>query len=121
MCLIDPKFKIAEKDIICFKVYLKYSDGRIVSPYRRILAPEIGILTCTELGKINSYGNVKLGFHSFSNFSDAITEGRDWEDNYTPLIAECTIPRNSMYYKGYFGGKKSYCSKYIKLNKLIYI
>lgn len=122
MCLTYAKFKIAEKDITCYKVYIKYSDGRIVSPYRRILVPKIGILTKTELGEINPNGGIQKGFHSFSSFNDAIMESKDWEEcPYLPLIAECTIPKNSKYYEGYFGKAVSYCSECIKLNKLIYI
>ena len=100
MCLKYAELKVAEKDITCYKIYLEFEDKRLVSPYRRKIAPELGVLTSTELGKADIYGIVKLGFHSFSKFKDAVKERLGWESNYMPLIAECTNPRNSMYYKG---------------------
>lgn len=116
MCLINAKFKIAEKDIICYKVYVDINEN-LLSPYRREKAPEEGIIATTRLGTIIPPNTVREGFHSFANLSDAIYAASIWEDN--TVIVKCTIPKLSRYYEGVFGRRISYCSECIILNKII--
>lgn len=123
MCLINAELKIAEKDIICYKVYVSIN-GNLLSPYRREKAPEKGIIATTYLGTIiplignyNTPNMVREGFHSFANVSDAINAASIWEDD--TVIVKCTIPKLSRYYEGVFGGRISYCSECIILNEII--
>lgn len=115
MCLKNAELRIAEKDIICYKVYVV--DGNLLSPYRREKAPEKGIIATTRLGTIIPPNTVREGFHSFANLSDAIDVASIREDN--TVIVKCTIPKLSRYYEGVFGGRISYCSECIILNKII--
>ena len=116
MCLINAKFKIAEKDIICYKVYV-VNNGNLLSPYRREKAPEKGIIATTRLGTIIPPNMVREGFHSFANLSDTINAAFIWDDD--TVIVKCTIPKLSRYYEGAFGGRISYCSECIILNNVI--
>lgn len=118
MCLKNAELKIAEKDIICYKVYVVVNRN-LLSPYRREKAPEEGIIATTRLGTIKSPNNVVYeGFHSFCTLSDAVDESFIWEDD-TTVIVKCTIPKLSRYYKGTFGARISYCSECIILNNII--
>ena len=117
MCLKNAELRIAEKDIICYKVYVV--DGNLLSPYRREQAPEEGIIAKTRLGTIKSPDNVVYeGFHSFATLSDAVDESFIWEDE-TTVIVKCIIPKLSRYYKGTFGARISYCSECIIFNNII--
>lgn len=118
MCLINAKLRVAEEDIICYKVYIVVNRN-LLSPYRREKAPEEGIIATTRLGTIKSPNNVVYeGFHSFATLSDAVDESSIWEDE-TTVIVKCTIPKFSRYYKGIFSKHISYCSECIILNNLI--
>ena len=118
MCLKNAELKIAEKDIICYKVDVVV-DGNLLSPYRREKAPEEGMIATTRLGIIKFPNDaVHEGFHSFCNLSDAVDESFIWKDD-TTVIVKCTIPKLSRYYKGTFGARISYCSECIILNNII--
>ena len=126
MCLytkqIEPE--IAEEDIICYKFYVRY-DETLFSPYQESRAPEIGIITNTELGKPHKLNNiydlyyfkgVDKGFHSFKTLKGAEYEASRYKRNRDLVIFKCIIPRGSSYYKGIFNDRyKSYCSNSIKL------
>lgn len=127
MCLYTKQTEpeIAEEDIICYKFYRKYNET-LVSPYQKVAAPEIGIITNTELGKSyrpNDNGSyihnflgfkrVDKGFHSFKTLEEI---KHVVENNLYLVIFKCIIPRGSSYYKGIFDDRyESYCSNSIKL------
>ena len=116
MCLKNAELKIAEKNIICYKVYVV--DGNLLSPYGREKALEEGIIAKTRLGTIESPNNVVYeGFHSFATLSDAVDESFIWKDE-TAVIIKCTIPKLSRYYKGTFGKRISYCSESLILKEI---
>ena len=118
MCLKNAELRVAEKDIICYKVYVVVNKD-LLSPYRREKAPKEGIIAKTRLGTIESPDNVVYeGFHSFATLSDAVDESFIWE-NETTVIVKCIIPKLSRYYKGTFGKRISYCSECIIFNNII--
>lgn len=130
MCLYTKQTepKIAEEDIICYKFYRRYNEI-LISPYQGFMAPEIGIVANTELGKsyrstdngsyIHSFlgfKRVDKGFHSFKTLEEIKHEVNGYWNNLGLVIFKCIIPRGSSYYKGIFGDRyESYCSNSIKL------
>lgn len=118
MCLYtkQTKPKIAEEDIICYKFYIRLFGGLIVSPYIGIIAPKIGAITNTELGK--PYGpkkRVDEGFHSFKILEDVKSVINKWKSKFDLVIFKCIIPKGSLYYLGKFNKYESYCSDKINL------
>ena len=123
MCLVTRLVKAikASKDIICYKIYVSSDiNDTFVSPYQGYKMPRLGKRVQTEFNNkvditsrlYNGESYVELGFHSYKNLEDIETlQG--------VIIAECTIPKGTKYYKGMFGTKESYCSECIILNKVI--
>ena len=123
MCLVTRLVKAikASKDIICYKIYVSSDiNDTFVSPYQGYKMPRLGKRVQTEFNnKVNNASRlyngesyIELGFHSYKNLEDIETlQG--------VIIAECTIPKGTKYYKGMFGTKESYCSECIILNKVI--
>ena len=116
MCLKNAELRVAEKDIICYKVYVVVNKD-LLSPYRKEKAPEEGMIATTRLGNITFDNTVHEGFHSFATLSDAVDASSIWEDD--TVIVKCTIPKLSKYYKGIFGTRISYCSECIIFNNII--
>ena len=123
MCLVTRLVKAikASKDIICYKVYIPSGiNDTFVSPYQGYKMPKLGKRVQTEFNNkvdiasrlYSGESYIELGFHSYKNLEDIETlQG--------VIIAECTIPKGTKYYKGMFGTKESYCSECIILNKVI--
>ena len=123
MCLVTRLVKAikASKDIICYKIYVSSDiNDTFVSPYQGYKMPRLGKRVQTEFNNkvditsrlYNGESYIELGFHSYKNLEDIETlQG--------VIIAECTIPKGTKYYKGMFGTKESYCSECIILNKVI--
>ena len=123
MCLVTRLVKAikASKDIICYKVYIPTNvNGIFVSPYKGYKMPKLGKRVQTEFNNkvdvtsrlYSGESYMELGFHSYKNLEDIETlQG--------VIIAECTIPKGTKYYKGLYGTKESYCSECIILNKVI--
>ena len=67
MCLYTKQTEpeIAEKDIICYKFYMIYNYGVLFSPYQGFRAPEIGVVTNTELGKPYKPEESNFYIHNF--------------------------------------------------------
>lgn len=126
MCLYtkQTKPKIAEEDIICYKFYIRYIGGLTVSPYIGIIAPKIGAITNTELGKpyrpdnnhtYYGFKRVYEGFHSFKILEDVKSVVNKWKSKFNLVIFKCIIPKGSLYYLGKFNKYESYCSDKINL------
>lgn len=123
MCLVTRLVKAikASKNIICYKVYIPSGiNDTFVSPYQGYKMPKLGKRVQTEFNNkvditsrlYSGESYIELGFHSYKNLEDIETlQG--------VIIAECTIPKGTKYYKGMFGTKESYCSECIILNKVI--
>ena len=123
MCLVTRLVKAikASKDIICYKVYIPSGiNDTFVSPYQGYKMPKLGKRVQTEFNNkvditsrlYSGESYIELGFHSYKNLEDIETlQG--------VIIAECTIPKGTKYYKGLYGTKESYCSECIILNKVI--
>lgn len=114
MCLTYACNINVEKDIVCYKVYLKCYNNILLSPYQRSLAPEFNTVAKTDLGEVYKEHSVNKGFHSFANFCDSMKEAEDWHYS-TPVVVKCIIPKGAKCYVGQFEGKVSYCSDSIIL------
>lgn len=140
MCLITTKNipEIAQEDIVCYKYYIvEKKDGKekLISPYRRVSAPNLNEAVNTKLDKIfsptgfdindSAYYKIQKGFHSFKYFKHVIQDIETWEDIRTRIeypnykVFKCIIPKGTKYYEGMFNEAFSYCSKSIKLIELV--
>ena len=119
MCLKvigDNKIKVAEEDILVYKVVWKNSDHSFKTLYYKAEA-KLGNRYESELNFIKpsmvkpyNYGYVYEGLHSFLYPEDAFDElveavehdlSSDIED--VIAIVECTVPKGAKYYRGIFG------------------
>lgn len=127
MCLLTThkKPKIANEDIVCYKIYIE-DNNKLYSLFMKAEAPLIGEIETSGLSSPFYRGGhtfeVERGFHSFSYLKDikCYLENIIRCDSYFLLkikysIFKCVIPKGSLYYKGYFDGYYSYCSENIKL------
>lgn len=139
----DSTLKVAKEDIICYKWLLKYRDGALFSPYQqkqyqlnsRIRDVKRSI---REVKRREAYGPdgdrlthtlTQGGFHTFKNKEDALCLLK--YDVYVggPLnvLVECTIPKGSKYYEGYFkdwgygAAFESYASKELIVGDIVYV
>lgn len=130
MCLYTKQTEpeVAEEDIICYKFYMIYNHGVLFSPYQGFRAPEIGVITNTELGKpynpeesnfyihnFYDFKGIDKGFHSFKTLEDTKSIVDGYKEHFVLVIYKCIIPKGSLYYSGKFRKYESYCSNNIKL------
>ena len=126
MCLIAShiKPKVAEEDIVCYKILQVYSD-KICSPYMEYK---------WKLGKVRrawGWWNIprnpdiegiqKGCFHSFETLDDAVSEARVARGNL--YVYECVIPKGTKYWAGTYSRMRipSYASRKLKVVKKIEI
>lgn len=133
MCLIlsyNPEARVANTDIICYKLVVKKANGIYNSLYRRFeyiirrnyKIPEIEKCTLKE----NRFG-VKIleegVFHSFAREMDAFIDYREQANilissYHFPMIlsvVKCAIPKGAIYYMGSTNSMLSYASSQIKI------
>ena len=126
MCLILEetgyvKAKCSDKDIECFKVYVKTADGFYKSPYRRDFMPAFNIFVEEDKFIPTCKDGVYFGYHSFARLSDAFSlYNMCVQTLWEPIIVKCIIPAYTLYFEGLFSYKKdSYCFKGIVLKEII--
>ena len=112
MCLLvnEKVAKVAEEEIVCYKIIVKDESGTFRTPFRGNLV-EMNELLVEESFQFRSDGtDVHIGFHSFDSFESAIEQVDEDEDNY--YIIQCVIPAGSRYWKGRFSSEvdDGYCS-----------
>ena len=94
--------KIAKKDIVCYKVFKLFSEGRIESPYQgvdyELKKKKKSMLVCYMNPVTQS---VNIGIHSFIHLDDAIDESNDWS-THRMVVVKCIIPKGAKYYTGKF-------------------
>lgn len=116
MCLTlnDTEIRIAEEDIICYKVFVKQYNT-LISPYQK-MRYEYGTVYVLETPMIVKHGKglweqdigcVEEGFHSFSYKEEAerlklvlSTLSKNAVSNY--VVVKCLIPVGTRYAAGTF-------------------
>ena len=109
----NNKLLEAEKDIRCYKVIIEeitdkgteYISDLMHFPYELNVLQHSHITMKPDTNFKNLWV-ISDGFHSFANISSAIVHKLDEEkfghEDYRRVIVECTIPKGSQYYKGYY-------------------
>ena len=113
----DSKQKTAQEDIVCWKWLMKYSNGKLFSPYQRMEYfldrkmhddKKVDRKEKRKNGVNNKYLPVVCshkmsqgGYHTFKNFEDADKFVKDDRTSNSVLV-KCIIPKGSKYYEGYF-------------------
>ena len=123
MCLVlkADEVKVAESDIICYKVVLK-TDEDFVTYYRRSKV-KLGCTYESELvvedgfnTSLNQVKVVEKGLHTFDCTLHA-SYFMDSNFNQDSVLIQCVIPKGSKYYVGCFN---SYYNSYAS-EKLVYV
>lgn len=126
MCLTlteHSKLKVAEEDIVCYKVAIKDNDGDcFVTPFRG-MTYKLGELYSTSIGwprKIGSINIINEGFHSFTCKEDAYKcakfEAPTFEGT-NMVVVKCIIPKGANYIEGMFVQYPNYVSNKIICEK----
>lgn len=133
MCLIVNKencnAKVAEKDIICYKLMYGYKDDisngiRIITPYQLQVLPFNK--TIVAEGRATKYpddddANQKLigqgVIHSYSTLDGAMDDMIGFGDG--NIIFKAIIPKGTKYYVGDFDGTPAYGSKKLIITDVI--
>lgn len=123
MCLIPyigSEFKIADRDIVCYKIVEKKANGIYKSPYVgfeyviRVTYKDYVRCNYTERHEIT-----KGMFHSFASSRDACKLCGEWNGICNKIkhkVLKCIIPKGSTYIAGFFSHfMPSYASKQIKI------
>ena len=134
MCLIvseNSEIKVAEENIVCYKVVYKLFPGIYESEFyahlytrsslNKMLDDVLAITqTCTtykdSLGRsFTRYDNViERGFHSFTCQEDACQYAVDkYSHNASYVVVKCMIPKGANYIKGTYGKHPNYVSNKI--------
>ena len=146
MCIFvqDKKLKIAEKDIICYKVLKRKSlyDSTPVSPYHYEMEWDFDkVFTAPEPKWPLDYSKYHRGwftndgyFYSYQDYSDAyeLLKKMSWDGSAMMyMIVKCTIPKGTQYYEGFQAspfqdhddimenGQYAYASKQVIINDII--
>lgn len=146
MCLYSLKSKAtkADKDIVCYKVYMTsgdttrkklkwkfklfipvlYSSPIQVSQYKirkntTIIANALYTTTSYYYYPTQEY-RVDYGIHTYKCLSDIIADPfyRDWVGR-AVVIFKCIIPKGAYYYEGRYGHTPAYCSEKIIIKEII--
>ena len=107
----NTRLIVADKDVVCYKILLQYSDGTYSSPFQR-MHYELNNLMCDNVNvwkyRSDKTWNVGAGgFHTFAKF-DEVKKAFDesfkvaFFPNCNPVIVKCFIPKGTKYYYGSF-------------------
>lgn len=140
MCIFtnNVKFKIADQDIVCYKVLLKSNvEGAFLSPYLRFYCTldkrydDDNELDIHKWDK-SDFTIDKGVFHMFANYEDAMDE-LDWlafpgwltfpeniQAQYICVIVKCIIPEGSEYIEGKYIDFHSIASKSVIYKEVLY-
>lgn len=132
MCLLinsatKPQPKIAEQDIVVYKLVHKLENGKFLTPFKKyevilgetyedFVETPYKIKSLDTTNYTSNWYRIDIGFHSFANKADAkfyrapsfgITD-----TIFTKFlkIVKCIIPKGSTYYEGVFCTFRSYVS-----------
>jgi hypothetical protein len=116
MCLTlnDTEIRIAEEDIICYKVFVKQSNT-LISPYQK-MCYKCGTMYVSETPMIVKHGKgllwqdiayVEEGFHSFSYKKEAeclkqVLSNLSTNAGFNYVVVKCLIPVGTRYAVGVF-------------------
>lgn len=94
--VIDNIFKVAKKDIICYKIFNLTPEGKLISPYRSMRYDfnthyyQTGIKFTFNINFFNSRIYIERGLHSYT-YTDS---GLLYTDS---VLVKCIIPKDSLY------------------------
>ena len=129
MCLYSKSktYKIAEKDITCYKVMLIETSSWVLnSPYRNMcyfldVKYQEDYFNTDKASVDGETWILFRGFHSYINLSDALSYARNFNSCVTAqnfVVVKCIIPKGARYYEGssyeVFSDDKEYCADQIK-------
>lgn len=123
MCLIPyigSEFKIADRDIVCYKIVEKRANGIYKSPYVGFeYVIRVTYKDSVRCDYTERYEITKGMFHSFASGRDACRLCEEWNgtcDKIKHKVLKCIIPKGSTYIAGFFSRfMPSYASKQIKI------
>ena len=126
MCLIvnNPIPKIADKDIICYKMVTKYRiKGVYLSEYQsfeyiigRLYTNNIDVKHSEALLQTIYRKDTSLtGTYSISDFMFHSYQSPYKYSIRADTIVKCVIPKGAYYFEGYFDNSPSYASSQIKI------
>jgi hypothetical protein len=99
----SAKVKVAEKDIVCYKILLGDDLGAVYAyPYLKNKRTPVIELKIRQNSLEKSY--ITRGYHSFKQLKSAIVSGFAWEH-----IGKFVIPKGALYYSN----KSEYVSETI--------
>lgn len=123
MCLTlteNSKLKVAEENIICYKVAIKDIERDcFMTPFRGMIY-KLGKLYSTLMGYPRKIGSIKIineGFHSFTCKEDAWKCAKydvtTFEGANNMVVVKCIIPKGAVYIEGMFVAYPNYVSNKI--------
>lgn len=129
MCLyikssIRPLPRIADEDIIVYKVVSPFTENTFVTLFRQALV-ELrqtydSTLSCPIPLSDGLYG-ITEGLHSFRRKENAFAYTKKLSFlSIKLIILECVIPKGSKYYKGMFSKYSCYASNQLKYIKYVF-
>ena len=123
MCLYleqGYKEKIAEEDVVCYKVLMIRSD-KYVSPYNLKYVWNVSsdnIVTdkydTPTIDKFSNYYKLRYWFHTFKDLCDA-EELCKFMGRGKNKIFKCVIPKGTAYYEGFQNVYREYASKCLRI------
>ena len=113
MCIFNTRFFVAEKDIVCYKIAIKYNNEHFKAPWMRTDI-SLNVEYSDDL-PIEGNNGGKGFFHTFIILNDAIRYKNYFEN---AVILKAIIPKGTICIQGVFptlyqGPLPSYASKKI--------
>lgn len=114
----DESAKIANRDIVCYKMLKVIDDGRMITPYQKMPC-EIGAEYTSKLRKNVGKKSVTFGLHTYTSKAAAFMQYRALTCFGQFVVCKCIIPKGSSYFVGEFlglsGTLRSYASNRLRI------
>lgn len=120
----NDNFKIADKDIICFKIVRKTDRSNIFKSnslgFKYIIGVKysnISFLVKKEIKEVKDCKVIEQGYHSFSILTTSANIVLARDKDYYRCVVKCIIPIGSMYYEN--DETKEYVSNQIIIKEIL--